>query len=76
VNFVSVKWHTTCIRNEVDHIHYCQFVVLFLHAPGVGVQVFELAWGHEIHNAAIAHKEGFLKLNDMMCLRVCHWYDF
>jgi hypothetical protein len=40
------------------------------------VQVFELDWGEEVYNAAIGHKEGFLKLNDMMCLMVCHWYDF
>jgi len=41
-----------------------------------GVQVFELEWGKEIYNAAIGHKEGFLKLNDMMCLRVGYLYDF
>jgi hypothetical protein len=40
------------------------------------VQVFGLEGGKDIYNAATEHKEGFLKLNDMMCLRVCHWYDF
>lgn len=69
MNFVSVRWHTTCIRNEIDHIHYCQFSVLFLHAPGGGCRSLNLTGGKEIQNAAIAHKEGFLKLNDVMCLR-------
>jgi hypothetical protein len=29
--------------------------------------VFELDWGKEIYIAVIGHKEGFLKLNDIMC---------